>query len=43
MMQICDRIYLKDLCITDIISPGMYFTNVEKSYLKVSYFTFIDY
>ncbi|XP_076375773.1 uncharacterized protein LOC117228681 [Megalopta genalis] len=22
MVQICDRIYLKDLCITDIISPG---------------------
>lgn len=25
MVQICDRIYLKDLCITDISSPGMYF------------------
>ena len=22
MIQICDRIYIKDLCITDIISPG---------------------
>ncbi|CAK9803057.1 hypothetical protein ANTPLA_LOCUS3432 [Anthophora plagiata] len=22
MVQICDRIYLKDLCVTDIISPG---------------------
>lgn len=22
MVQICDRIYLKDLCITDITSPG---------------------
>ncbi|XP_076248302.1 uncharacterized protein LOC143188117 [Calliopsis andreniformis] len=23
MVQICDRIYIKDLCITDIISPGL--------------------